>query len=493
MWRRAGFVAASWLAGASWVLSGDAPLADAAEARNAELVRQLIERGEPVDTAQPDGMTALHWAVHHDDQEMVRRLLEAGTAVTTPNRYGVTALSLACRNGTAPIVRMLLKAGANPNASLAGGETPLMTAARTGSVDCVNALLAAGAPIDATERRGQTALMWAAAEGHAAVVKGLLDAGADPARSLPSGFTPLFFAAREGHLDVTTCLLGAGVDVNAVIPEGKGGGKRPRSGSSPLILAVENAHFELALALVRAGADPNDERSGFTPLHTVTWVRKTGFGDNEAGNPAPPGSGSVDSHEFVRELVSLGANVNARLKRGMGGGGHMLTTGGTTFLAAAKNGDLELLRLLHELGADPFQPDARGCTPLLAAAGVGTHAPGEEPASEEEAMATVEWLLGLGAKINHVDQNGETAMHGAAYASFPRMVRFLDAHGADIAVWNRKNRRGWTPLLIAQGFRPGNFKPAEDTIAAIAEVMTAKGINPPPPPERDNTVRPYRP
>jgi ankyrin repeat protein len=34
------------------------------------------------------------------------------------------------------------------------------------------------------------------------------------------------------------------------------------------LLAVQNGHFELAL--VDAGADPNDRRSGFTPLDTLT-------------------------------------------------------------------------------------------------------------------------------------------------------------------------------------------------------------------------------
>jgi hypothetical protein len=36
-------------------------------------------------------------------------------------------------------------------------------------------------------------------------------------------------------------------------------------------------------------------------------------------------------------------------------------------------------------------------------------------------------------------------------------------------------------LLIAEGFRPGNFKPSFETIASIHEVMLAAGITPPPP------------
>jgi uncharacterized protein len=33
--------------------------------------------------------------------------------------------------------------------------------------------------------------------------------------------------------------------------------------------------------------------------------------------------------------------------------------------------------------------------------------------------------------------------------------------------------------LIAEGYRPGNFKPSADTIAALHRVMLAAGVTPP--------------
>jgi ankyrin repeat protein len=141
--------------------------------------------------------------------------------------------------------------------------------------------------------------------------------------------------------------------------------------------------------------------------------------------------------------------------------------------------------LLVELGADSLLPNKDGCTPLMAAAGIGTLAPDEEAGTEPEALAAVEYLLSLGADLNTVDQNGETAMHGAAYKSLPKMVQFLADKGAKIDLWNRKNKYGWTPLLIAEGFRPGNFKPSTETNEALRRVMRAAGVTPPPP-----TVRP---
>ncbi|MFN0054393.1 MAG: ankyrin repeat domain-containing protein, partial [Planctomycetales bacterium] len=193
----------------------------------------------------------------------------------------------------------------------------------------------------------------------------------------------------------------------------------------------------------------------------------------------PTGSGKLTSLELVRKLVQRGALVNAQLAKGPAGGGRLGMKGATPFLLAAKTADLPYLRLLVELGADPLLPNAEGCTPLMAAAGIGTLAPTEEAGTESEALAAVEYLLTLGSDINTVDQNGETAMHGAAYKSLPEMVKFLAQHEARIDLWNRKNKYGWTPILIAEGFRPGNFKPSVETLEALHDVLRAAGITPP--------------
>ena len=459
--------------------ASDVALAEAAEKRDHATVVELLRRDIDVNAPQIDGMTALHWAAYNDELETAKVLLSAKANAKAANRYGVTPLALACTNGNEAMVELLLEAGADPNSAVRGGETALMTAARTGRPGAVRALLARGAEVNAKERRGQTALMWAAADGHAEVVKLLLDAGADSRTSLPSGFTPLFFAVREGRMEVVKILLAAGADVNATMQPQKSSGKAPAKGTSPLILAVENGHFELAVVLLEAGADPNDQGSGFTALHTITWVRKPNRGDGDDGDPAQIGSGNLSSLQFVRELVAHGANVNEQLKRGASGRGVLSRVGATPFLLAAVTADAPLMHTLVELGADPLIPNAEHCTPLMAAAGVGTLAPSEEAGTEPEVLEAVALALELGGDVNTVDDNGETAMHGAAYKSLPKVVEFLAGHGAKIEIWNRKNKYGWTPLSIAEGYRPGNFKPSAETMAALHQVMLAAGVAPP--------------
>jgi uncharacterized protein len=460
-------------------LAGGSPLADAAEKQDRASVRAMLDRHDDVNQVQVDGMTALHWAVYHDDLVMAKLLVVAKANASAGNRYGVTPLSLACVNGSTAMVELLLEAGADPNTTLRGGETALLTAARTGKPGPVKALLARGADVNAKDRRGQTPLMWAAADGHAEVVGLLLRAGANFRTPSPTGFTPLFFAVREGRTDVVRILLKAGDDVNEAMQPKRSTGRAPARGTSPLILAVENGHFELAAALLEAGADPNDERSGFTALHTLTWVRKPNRGDDESGDPAPIGSGNLSSLELVEKLVKHGADVNVRLKRGASGRGVLNRRGATPFLLAAMTADVPFMKTLVKLGADPRLPNADHCTPLMAAAGVGCLAPEEEAGTEDEALEAVKLALELGNDVNVVDDNGETAMHGAAYKSFPRVAQLLADNGAKIEVWNRKNKYGWTPLAIAEGHRPGNFKPSPATIAALLRVMLAAGVSPP--------------
>jgi ankyrin repeat protein len=451
-----------------------APLADAAERNDFSAVIALLESKADLNAAQVDGMTALHWAVFHDDAELAERLIKAGADASAANRYGVTPLSIACTNGNAAIVQLLLEAGADPNTKLRGGETALMTAARTGRIGPVRALITLGADVNAKDRSGQTAIMWAAAEGHVAVVDSLIDAGADFRHALDSGFTPFFFAVREGRTVVVAKLIDAGIDVNDPMRPKKRPQGGPEKGTSALILAVENGHFELAAMLLEAGADPNDSRRGFTALHAITWVRKPNSGDE--GQAPPIGSGNMSSLQFVRKLVESGADVNARMKRGSAGAGVLDRKGATPFLLSADTADVPLMKLLVELGADPLLPNADNCTPLMAAAGIGTLAPGEEAGTEPEALEAAKLIFELGGDVNTVDDNGETAMHGAAYASFPTIVAWLAEHGAKEEIWNRKNKHGWTPLLIAEGYRPGNFKPSFETIEAIKKIMSPEAI-----------------
>ncbi|MGA3204395.1 MAG: ankyrin repeat domain-containing protein [Bryobacteraceae bacterium] len=484
------------------------PLVEAAQNGNKAGVQLALRNHADVNAAQPDGTTALEWAARLDDLEIADILLGAGANAKAANKYGVTPISLAATNGSAAMIERLIRAGADSNSTLPEGETALMTASRTGKLDAVQVLLKHGADVNAKENwRGQTALMWAAAEGHVEVVEALLKAGADmharakapppppidpdddpaagakpaaadnkaateekarpenkpPAKRKPrpTDFTPFLFAVRNGHIPVVKALLAAGADPNEALSDG----------TSALVLAAMNARYELGVVLLDHDARPNADGSGFTALHQVVWTRRP----NIHKTPAAVPSGNLDSIGFAKALVAHGGNVNARETKEPDDGnlGKLKRIGATPFLLAAKGADPEMMRVLLSLGADPTLSTNEHITPLEAAAGVGVYRVAESPGTNDEAMECVKIAFEHGGEVNHVDDVGRTAMHGAALRGANNIVQFLYDHGAQLDVVDKK---GWTPLIIAEGvFYPDVFKTEVQT-AELLRKLGAKEI-----------------
>ena len=468
---------------APWAAAADPAPVTAVKTRDLAALRTLVRDGVEVDARTSAGDTALHWAAHHDDLAAADLLIEAGADVSATNRYGVAPIALASLNGSAAMLGRLLDAGADPNTTQTGGETALMTAARTGRAAAVRLLLSRGADPDRREpARGQTALMWAAAEDNAGAVRALVEAGADVrARSNTSldltpnepgdkGFTALLFAARAGAVDAARALLDAGADVDDTLSDG----------TSALVLAILSAHYRMGVFLLEQGADPNAAEQGWTPLHQLAWTRRPSRGPTTVG---PVARGAVDSLTFARSLIAHGADLNARITKEAVeiyvGRNQMNRLGATPFFMAASRVDVEYMRLLADGGADPFLPNDEGTTPLMAAAGVGLWFPGESPGTPEEAAASVEFCLGLGADPTTVDANGDTAMHGAAYWDSPRAIELLIAAGARLDV---RNGQGWTPLRIADGVAiTASIHISPDAAATLRRLRRERGLPVPEP------------
>jgi ankyrin repeat protein len=264
-------------------------------------------------------------------------------------------------------------------------------------------------------------------------------------------------------MDAAAALLAAGADVNETAPDG----------TSALVVAVLNGHFELAAALLDKGADPNADKQGWTALHQISWVRRPNTGQN---SPGPVPDGNVGSLALIRKLAAHGANLNARETKEPKDSyrSSMSRAGATPFLLAAKAVDLDMMRVLVELGADPLLATDDGTTPLMVAAGVGIYAVGDSPGNAEEADRAVKMCLELGGDAAAVDANGETALHGAALRGANGAVKLLVDAGARL---DAKNRKGWTPLRIADGVSyNGTTKRMLETAALLREIMTERGV-----------------
>lgn len=415
-----------------------------------------------VSQAGPDGMTALHWAVHRNDAVATAALLRVGAKPTVATRYGVTPIALACTNGHVEIIGQLLAAGADPNAALPEGETPLMTASRTGVVAAVRALLAAGAAVNTREAwKGQTALMWAVAQGHAPVVKTLIEAGADVRARSNAGFSALLFAIRTGDRESVAMLLGAGANVHDTT----------RDGTSALVLAIMNLHYELAAFLLDRGANPDADGPGGTALHAAVRAHRPDW----ETLPDPEPTGRLSALDLVKRLLARGVNVNARMTKRptrMNGLNYLNFVGATPFLLAARTADVTLMRMLVEHGADPRTPTDDGTTPLMVAAGIGFYEGVTYAASDADVTEAVQLALDLGNGITATNEAGETTLHGAAVRGVNPLVQMLVDKGAKL---DARDAVGRTALTFAEGVLLGmNTFPREHTAVLLRRLMAPK-------------------
>jgi uncharacterized protein len=123
-------------------------------------VRNLVRKGQEVDSLSPDGFTALHLAGFFGHEDIAQFLLENGADANAQanNPTKVRPLHSAVAHRHFKISNMLVERGADVNARQQGGFTPLHEAAQGGSLRIAQLLLRHGADVNATTDRGDTAL-----------------------------------------------------------------------------------------------------------------------------------------------------------------------------------------------------------------------------------------------------------------------------------------------------------------------------------------------
>ena len=417
----------------------DVRLVEAVKRRDQKAFAALLQAKADVNAAQPDGATALAWAVHLGERRMAEALLDAGADANAADEYGETPVTLAAANADAALVQRLLAAGGNARGARWNGETAVMIAAGAGSLDVVRQLVRHGADVNAAEPRGgQTALMWAAAEGHSDVVAGLIELGANVSAASRAGFTPLVFAAIKDDVASIRTLIEAGANPNVAL----------RSGTRPVIVAMQYQHTAAALALLEGGADIMvRDRAGSTTLHLAAQV------------------GDI---KLVRALLAKEADPNARTPkatapaaaRGGGGFGRGGAAGEQTPLMMAARADHEdVMRALVAAGADPALKAQDGTSVLMAAA-AGAR------------LTTLKYAYEIDPHVDVVTTTGNTPMHvavalnGRTQPEVVEVIAFLADHGARL---DEMNRAGRTPIAIADGL------PVDLAVDLLTRLITERG------------------
>ncbi|XP_021915295.1 protein phosphatase 1 regulatory subunit 12A isoform X3 [Zootermopsis nevadensis] len=206
----------------------------ACAAGDKEEVLRLIAMGADIDTANVDGLTALHQACIDDNLEMVEFLVENGADVNRGDNEGWTPLHATASCGFISIAKYLIEHGANVAAVNNDAELPLDIAESDEMEDMLQQNINAQG-IDCDEARneeermmledakewlnsgdiedmphpktGATALHVAAAKGYIKVMSVLLQGGANVNSQDFDGWTPLHAAAHWGQKEACEMLV----------------------------------------------------------------------------------------------------------------------------------------------------------------------------------------------------------------------------------------------------------------------------------------------
>lgn len=217
-------------------------------------VQRLLKMGADINTANVDGLTALHQACIDDNLDMVEFLVTHGADVNRGDNEGWTPLHATASCGFISIARYLLESGADVAAVNYDGELPVDIAESDAMADLLQKVIdEKGVDCEKSRNAEVDTLMSDAREW---ALHGYVEV-----RDLKTGGTPLHVAAAKGYIDVAKTLLeDCNADPDCVDYEGW----------TPLHAAALWGQKEAAALLLKFGADPHLKNySGQTCLDLV--------------------------------------------------------------------------------------------------------------------------------------------------------------------------------------------------------------------------------
>ncbi|RMX58040.1 hypothetical protein pdam_00013425 [Pocillopora damicornis] len=363
-----------------------------AEQGNLGVVSALLEKSIHVDSADDEGVNALHTASANGDEKVVRLLLSRGASLEARTIYGWTALMLAAYYGHYMVCWILIQNKSDLYARNELGSTALDCAVRSGHVQIAGLLIEAGqvnGQVEGPQLCLDTPLMNAAQHGHEACLKLLLEKGANAnCRQETTGWTALMLAALNGHMTAAEILVEFGANPNAV-----------------------NDLDQTALEI--AALRQKTEVQGY--LDEITTKRP-----------------QIKARVSLYPGVELGTGeCSGELDEIMGGQKFVKPS----IIEAARNGNFASVRdLLEEGEVDVNATDDDGATPLMYAA-MGGHFP------------SVQLLIQNGADIDKQDKaSGWTALMQATYYGHKAVAKLLIDAGANV---NIQEKNGCTAFDMA--------------------------------------------
>ncbi len=312
-----------------------------------DAVKQLVAKGGKLDSAAPNGWTAVHVAAINGRDDLLQLLHDLGKDLS-PLCIDGTPLDFAHIHKHNSTVQLLARLGAKKGSTLS-----VHLAARHGDIEALDAWLKRNrANVRFRVKKHQaTPLHWAAESDQAEAAELLLNHGADKTARTDGGWTPLHSAAAKGSTNVIALLLKRRVPANAISQSG-----------TPLDLAKAYKQPEAAAMLqARRGREGREVSVHMAAAKgdaiAVQAFLRRGVKVNMPGplHKSTPlhwaaGAGKVNTMEV---LISLGADVEA-----------VSDSDATPLHQAVLRNRLEAVKLLIRSNADLNSQNKSRHTPL---------------------------------------------------------------------------------------------------------------------------------